>query len=137
MKRFFAGLMSVMVIGTALAGCGEKKNNDKVSAAAEDTEESVTVLTSEEIAEYVEKGGQTDLPTVDDKDRRHHDHTEDRIDIAETQARQHGEAGNKTGKRVRTEDGELEDTDADAAQGNAQEGHEDAHGLLAERRPVF
>ena len=87
--------------------------------------------------EYVEKGGQTDLTTVDDKDRRHHDHTEDRIDIAEAQARQHGEAGNKTGKRVRTEDGELEDTDADAAQGNAQEGHEDAHGLLAEGRPVF
>ena len=58
MKRLFAGLMSVMVIGTALAGCGEKKNNDKVSAAAEDTEESVTVLTSEEIAEYVEKGAE-------------------------------------------------------------------------------
>lgn len=56
MKRFFAGLMSVMVIGTALTGCAEKKNNDKVSVAAEDTEESAAVLTSEEIAKYVEKG---------------------------------------------------------------------------------
>ena len=56
MKRFFAGLMSVMVIGAALTGCAEKKNNDKVSVAAEDTEESAAVLTSEEIAKYVEKG---------------------------------------------------------------------------------
>jgi len=58
MKRFFAGLMSVMVIGAALTGCAEKKNNDKVSVAAEDTEESAAVLTSEEIAKYVEKGAE-------------------------------------------------------------------------------
>ena len=57
MKRIFAVLMAALVIGTAVTSCADKKNNDKVSFADDDeqSDESVDALTSEEIAEYIEK----------------------------------------------------------------------------------
>ncbi|MCR4795148.1 MAG: hypothetical protein K5898_08295 [Ruminococcus sp.] len=56
MKRFFAGIIALFTIGVAVTGCADKKSDN--GAAAVEAEEKETVLTSEEIAEYIEKGAE-------------------------------------------------------------------------------
>lgn len=55
MKRLFAGIAAVLIMGMALAGCGEKKTADILTSEASEEEEDI-VISSEETAEYAAKG---------------------------------------------------------------------------------